>query len=157
MKFIADSMLGKLAKLLRMMGYDTVYYRGNDRRQLLTMARQEDRVILTRSMNLLPGNSEDRILKLTEDHPLLQIKELLQSGSIKIEEEKSFSRCLLCNRPLERISKEDAEGKVPDFVFYQQEDFFQCPACLRIYWPGSHLENMQKRMEDLHAALPPKK
>jgi uncharacterized protein with PIN domain len=77
------------------------------------------------------------------------LKELIQKGNIEMDEGKAFSRCLLCNALLEAISRKEVEGKVPDFIFYQQEEFFRCPQCQRIYWPGSHQENMQKRIKEL--------
>ena len=147
MKFVADRMLGKLAKELRMLGYDTVYYQGEDPYPLIKLAREEERVILTRNTRLLRRKPEDRIIRITEDKPSLQMKELLQEGIISLNDENLFSRCLLCNALLDEISHEEAEGKVPDFVFYQQKEFVRCPKCLRIYWKGSHLENMQKRIE----------
>jgi uncharacterized protein with PIN domain len=149
MTFLVDRMLGKLAKELRMLGYDAAYYRGEDANQLIQLARQEGRTILTRSTKLIPKRSEDRILRVRADHPFLQLKELFQAGQITLDEEKFFSRCLICNVPLDQISKEKAEGKVPDFIFHEQKDFFRCPRCQRIYWQGSHQENMQKRMEEL--------
>lgn len=149
MKFIVDRMLGKLAKQLRMLGYDTLYYRGEDAYSLIRLARQEGRVILTRNTKLLPRKPEDLILQMTEDNPLRQLNELIQKGNIEIDEEKLFSRCLLCNALLDSISRKEVEGKVPDFIFHQHKEFFRCPQCQRIYWPGSHQENMQKRVKKL--------
>ncbi|MEW6376276.1 MAG: Mut7-C RNAse domain-containing protein [Thermodesulfobacteriota bacterium] len=149
MKFIADRMLGKLAKNLRMLGYDTIYYRGEDAYHLIRMARQEGRVILTRNTKLLPKRPEDRILRVMEEKPSLQLKDLIQKGYISLDDENLFSRCLLCNTLLNEIPREESEGKVPDFIFYQQKEFFQCPQCLRIYWQGSHQKNMQKKVEEL--------
>lgn len=149
MKFIVDRMLGKLAKQLRMLGYDTLYYRGEDAYSLIRLARQEGRVILTRNTKLLPRKPEDLILQMTEDNPLRQLNELIQKGNIEIDEEKLFSRCLLCNALLDSISRKEAEGKVPDFIFHQHKEFFRCPQCQRIYWPGSHQENMQKKIREL--------
>jgi uncharacterized protein with PIN domain len=142
-------MLGKLAKELRMLGYDTVYYRGEDAYQLIYLARREGRVILTRDTKLIPKRSEDRIVRVIEDDPFLQLKELIQREQIMLDQEKLFSRCLICNALLDQISKDEAEGKVPEFIFHQQKDFFRCPQCQRIYWPGSHQENMQRRIEEL--------
>jgi len=149
MKFLADRMLGKLAKGLRMLGYDTIYYRGQDPYQLFQLARQEGRVILTRNTKLIPKRSEDRILRVTEDKPLPQLRELIQKGRISPDEENLFSRCLLCNALLNEIPREEAEGKVPDFILYQQKEFSQCPECRRIYWQGSHPKNMQKKLDEL--------
>jgi uncharacterized protein with PIN domain len=152
MKFLVDRMLGKLAKELRMLGYDTIYYQGEDVHQLIRWARQEGRVILTRNTKLLPKKSEDRILRVTEDKPALQLKELIQKGQITLDEEALFSRCLVCNSLLNEIPREEAEGKVPDFIFYQQKAFFRCPQCRRIYWQGSHQENMQRKLNKLRIA-----
>ena len=149
MKFIVDRMLGKLVKGLRMLGYDTIYYRGEDVHPLIQLARQEGRVILTRNTKFIPKRSEDHILIIKEDKPFLQLEELIQKGYISSDWTNLFSRCLLCNALLEEIPREEAEGKVPDFIFYQQKEFFQCPQCLRIYWQGSHLGNMQRRIEEL--------
>ena len=149
MKFLADHMLGKLAKELRMLGYDTLYYRGENGYPLIKLAREEGRVILTRNSKLLPKRSEDHIIRITEDKPSLQLKELIRKGYVSLNEEKLYSRCLLCNAPLDKISRDEAEGKVPDFIFYQHKEFSRCPRCLRIYWAGSHLDHMEEKVKEL--------
>jgi len=149
MKFIADRMLGKLAKELRMLGYDVVYYRGEDAYPLIKLAREEDRVILTRSTRFTPKRPEDRIVRITEDKPSLQMRELIQRKIISLTEKPLFSRCLVCNTLLIEIPREEAEGKVPDFIFYQQREFFRCPRCSKVYWPGSHQDHMKKRIKEL--------
>jgi hypothetical protein len=148
-KFLADRMLGKLAKELRMLGYDTIYYRGENTYPLIKLAREEGRVILTRNTKLIPKRPKDRIIRVIEDKPPLQLRELIQKKVISLEEENLFSRCLLCNILLDEIPREEAEGKVPDFIFYQQKEFFRCPQCLRIYWKGSHQNHMQKKVNGL--------
>jgi hypothetical protein len=152
MNFVADRMLGKLAKQLRMLGYNTIYYRGEDAYRLIKLAREEGRVILTRNTKLVPKRADDRIFRVTEDKSSLQIKELIQKGYISLNEENLLSRCLLCNVLLDDIPREEAEGKVPDFIFYQQKKFYRCPQCLRIYWQGSHQENMKRRIDKLRIA-----
>jgi uncharacterized protein with PIN domain len=149
MKFLADRMLGKLVKELRMLGYDTLYYRGDNTYPLIKLAREEGRVILTRNTKLIPKRPEDRIVRITEDKPVLQLKELIRKKAISLDGENLFSRCLLCNSLLDEISREEAEGKVPDFIFYQRKEFSRCPQCLRIYWQGSHQDHMQKKVEEL--------
>lgn len=149
MRFIADRMLGNLSKKLRMLGYDTLYYQGEDPHQLFRLARKEGRMILTRNTKLTPKRPEDRVVRVESDQPILQLKELIQKGFISVEGENPFSRCLVCNTLLQGIPRETAEGKVPDFIFSQQKEFYQCPQCLRIYWQGSHLENMVKVVQEL--------
>jgi uncharacterized protein len=149
MKFVVDRMLGKLAKELRMLGYDTVYYQGAAPRQLIEIARQQERTILTRNTKLVARRPEDQIINVTEDTPGLQLKQLIRQGSISPNETEFFSRCLLCNALLDEIPRGEAEGKVPDYILYHQKEFFRCPQCGRIYWKGSHQEHMQKRVEEL--------
>jgi uncharacterized protein with PIN domain len=148
-KFLADRMLGKLAKELRMLGYDTIYYQGENAYPLIKWAREEGRVILTRNTKLIPKRPEDNIIRVMEDKPPLQLRELIQKKVISLNEKNFFSRCLLCNILLVEIPREEAEGKVPDFIFYQQREFFRCPQCLRIYWKGSHQDHMQKKVNEL--------
>jgi len=149
MKFIADRTLGKLVKGLRMLGYDTVYFRGEDFHQLIHLARQEDRIILTRDTKLAAKRPKDWILTIMENNPSCQLKEVPQKGCLSLDEEIFYTRCLLCNEQIEEIPRAQAEGKVPDFIFHQQKDFFRCPQCDRIYWQGSHLENMTKKVMEL--------
>jgi uncharacterized protein with PIN domain len=149
MKFIADRTLGKLAKELRMLGFDTIYFQSDDTHQLFHLAREEERTILTRNTKLLPKRPEDRVITITEDKPSLQIKELIQKRHISVEKDNLFSRCLLCNVILDDITREEAEGKVPDFIFHQQKEFYQCPQCGRIYWPGTHHKNMEIKLKEL--------
>jgi uncharacterized protein with PIN domain len=149
MKFLVDRMLGKLAKELRMLGYDTLFYRGENTYPLIKRARDEGRVILTRNTKLLPRRPEDRIFRIMEDKPLLQLKELIKKGLVSLKEEGLFTRCLLCNHLIDEIPREEVEGNVPDFIFYQQKEFSRCPQCLRIYWKGSHQGHMEKKIEEL--------
>ena len=149
MKFLVDRMLGKLAKQLRMLGYDTVYHQGGDFSELIQVARQQGRTILTRKSDVHPGRPEDTILTISEDNPNLQMKALVRQGGISLDETRPFSRCLLCNDLLMNISRTEAEGKVPEYVLSHQKQFVQCPKCRRIYWKGSHQEKMEKWMEEL--------
>jgi uncharacterized protein with PIN domain len=132
-----------------MLGYDTIYYQGENAYPLIKWAREEGRVILTRNTKLIPKRPEDNIIRVMEDKPPLQLRELIQKKVISLNEKNFFSRCLLCNILLVEIPREEAEGKVPDFIFYQQKEFFRCPQCLRIYWKGSHQDHMQKKINEL--------
>ena len=152
MKFLVDRTLGKLAKKLRMLGYDAVYYREEDAHQLIHLARQGERVILTRNTKLVPGRAGDRIIRVIEDKPSFQLRDLIQEGLISLDGKDLFTRCLLCNGLLDEIPREEAEGKVPDFILCQQKKFFRCPQCRRIYWQGTHPKNMQRAVDELRMA-----
>ena len=148
-KFLVDRMLGKLAKALRLLGYDAVYYQGQDLAQLIRLAREEDRVILTRNLKLTAKTPEDSVVQITQDPPKLQLLELREEGHIVFNEKQSFSRCLVCNVLLDEITRKEVEGKVPDFVFHHYQEFTRCSRCGRIYWPGTHQQNMQKRINQI--------
>ena len=153
MKFLVDRMLGKLAKALRLLGYDAIYYQGEDLTQLIRLAREQDRVILTRNTKLAARKPEDRVVRITQDHPELQLRELYEKGHIALSEEKSFSRCLVCNILLDGMTRKEVEGKVPDFIFHNYQEFYRCSQCGRIYWPGTHQQNMQKRIKEILTPL----
>ena len=149
MKFIVDANLGKLAKEMRVLGYDTLYYGGKDFHQLIQLARQQERVILTRNARLTAKGVECNIILITEDSPPLQLKELLKKGIVSLDGNALFSRCLLCNSVVDRIERQEVEGKVPDYIFHLHQEFYRCSRCQQIYWPGSHLERMKKKLNDL--------
>jgi len=141
MKFVVDAMLGRLAKWLRILGYDTSYLRAADSRPLLRVAREEGRVILTRNHHLPKETQALRILLIESDHWREQLAEVLKAFRLRPGRNR-FRRCLLCNQRLIPLKKGLVEGKVPDFVFVHGESFFRCPCCGRIFWPGSHLSSM---------------
>jgi hypothetical protein len=147
MKFIVDANLGKLAKELRMLGYDTVYYRGKDLHELTRLARQQDRVILTRTRGLTPEIADRPVILIPEDDPRHQLKGLLGRQVVSVDQTNLFSRCLLCNTLLKEINREEAKGEVPDYIYQHHQTFHRCPQCHRHFWPGSHLEKMKKRLE----------
>jgi uncharacterized protein with PIN domain len=146
MKFLVDRMLGKLAKDLRLLGYDTFYFKGENPLELIDLGRREGRVILTRNSRLTPRRPEDQIVQITEDDPALQLRQLVCGDRIQLDEDCLFSRCLLCNAVLEKVSRQEVEGKVPDFIFHQHKAFVRCPRCQKIYWRGTHQENMERRL-----------
>ncbi len=142
-------MLGKLAKDLRLLGYDTLYYRGEYLLDLMDLSRREHRIVLTRNSRLIPKRPEDRVVHVTEDQPARQLRQLAIQDYIQLEEDLFFSRCLLCNTPLEHMLRHEVEGKVPDFIFHQHKEFFRCPPCQKIYWPGTHQENMKEKIKEI--------
>jgi uncharacterized protein with PIN domain len=149
MKFLVDRMLGKLAKALRLLGYDAIYFQGEDLTQLIRLAREQDRVILTRNTKLAARKPEDHVVRIANDHPRLQLRELHEKGAIVLNEKASFSRCLVCNVLLDVMARKEVEGEVPDFIFHHYQEFYRCSQCRRIYWPGTHQQNMQKRIKEI--------
>jgi uncharacterized protein with PIN domain len=117
MKFLVDRMLGKLAKNLRALGYDTLYYYGEDPAQLIEMARQQGRAILTRNTHVIPKRPGDEILTLEEHDPDLQVKHLIKRGVISLDVARPFSRCLLCNALVVEIPRGTWRGRCPTLFF----------------------------------------
>ncbi|MCS7286015.1 MAG: Mut7-C RNAse domain-containing protein [Anaerolineae bacterium] len=146
MKFIADSMLGSLAKWLRILGYDTLYFPHLDDDELAYRAMAEERVLLTRDQELARRRGVRALLIKSSslEEQLLQVfKEL------GLETRNSFSRCPICNEPLNPVNKESVREKVPLYVFQTHEHFSACPTCHRIYWRGSHWQRMKECLDKL--------
>jgi uncharacterized protein with PIN domain len=136
-KFIVTKELGKLAKWLRILGYDSAYYRKKDVPGLIIKTLREERVLLTRS----PGLSKYKGIRtviIKHDHVEDQIEQVAGELELPLNEEEMFHICVECNAPLEDISKKNAEGRVPEYVFRTQEEFKQCPKCDKIFWKGTH-------------------
>lgn len=140
-KFIADEMLGKLAKWLRATGYDTAYYTGGGDSALVQRALQEDRVILTRDTRLVERKLARKSLLISGEHPQQQLKQVVEELGLDLESEL-FSRCLICNWKLVSVEKENIRDKVPIYTYLTQSDFYKCPGCGRVYWPGTHKDSM---------------
>lgn len=142
MKFIADRMLGKLAKLLRILGFDTLYSNRIDFKELLRVAREKGRIILTKNTLIKKKVGKHRFLFINDNDPKKQLKEVITNLSLEIEPDKIFTRCLLCNNKLKEIQREDTGGKVPDYIFESHRDFSFCDKCERIFWKGTHHKHM---------------
>jgi len=147
MKFICDDMLGTLAKWLRILGYDTRYGAKNDD-ELLKISKQENRVLLTRDKNLYErtkNKSCSLYIKSLSLHEQLVL--VLYKTGIKISKDQMISRCIICNMPLENKRKSEIREDVPPYPFQHHERFWKCPKCNRVYWKGSHWNNMYDRIQ----------
>ena len=142
-KFIVDGMLGRLAKWLRILGYDTAYLPRLDDNQLVRLARAEGRLLLTRDRGLARRRGLQCLL-IESDYLEEQLRQILTE--LALTEENSFSRCPVCNTPLQRIEKTELEGRVPPHIFHTHKDFSLCPNCGKIYWPGTHWARMQEKL-----------
>jgi len=146
MKFIADRTLGKLSRKLRILGFDTLYWRGGNLAGALQTALSESRVLLTRSRKIREKPESLTVVVVEANDPSDQIQEVIDKLHLQTKTDQFFCRCLLCNEELQPLRKEDAEGKVPDFIYQSYDVFHMCPRCRRIYWPGTHYARMQKEM-----------
>jgi uncharacterized protein with PIN domain len=153
-RFVADNNVGKLARWLRLMGYDTLLFKQKDDRRMIRTALDEDRVILTKDGDFMKRRlvtmGKLRAVHVKQDGPDRQVREVIAALNLG-RHFRPFSRCLECNRTLTARGKEGVKGLVPDHVFETQTEYTQCPACHRIYWPGTHWQAMAKRLQHLQA------
>lgn len=142
-KFVADAMLGTLAKWLRILGYDTHFDPDLDDHQLVRLARAEDRVLLTRDRDLSRRRGL-HVLLVTGERLDAQVAQVL--ADLDLVSNQSFSRCPVCNEPLADADREMVRSRVPAYVAQTQERFKTCPTCQRIYWRGTHWQQMDEQL-----------
>lgn len=149
-RFIADAMLGSLSRKLRMLGYDTLYCREGNDTILVKRAIGEDRQILTRKTPLSKRKDcKDKLLFITYNEPSRQIIQVIKHYKLTFHPLLFATRCLLCNNRLEQIPVDLARAQVPDYVLNTQKNFSFCPHCKKIFWKGTHYENMLKTVSRL--------
>lgn len=139
-RFLADCMLGKLVRWLRILGYDVAYFRYLEDNKLLAIALLEKRVLLTKDRTLAALGREWAYYVRGETLPE-QLLELKNTFGL------TFSlppRCSLCNVPLQDVPPEEAKKDVPLFVSVSFHSFRRCPSCGKVFWPGTHWNKIQK-------------
>ena len=155
MTFLADCMLGKLARWLRILDYDTVYDNFAEDDDLLANAETESRILLTRDGPLADraGDIDGvRCVFIEEGRLADQIAQLVTDVDLDLSRE-TFRRCLECNVPIASVRLEDVATSVPAYVKATQTEFFRCPDCERVYWSGTHTERMTERLTEIRAAV----
>jgi len=146
MRFIVTKEMGKLAKWLRILGYDSVYYDKSDTPGLIIRALREERILLTRSDGLTKYKGI-KLVVIKHDHVEDQLDQTVEELGFQVEEKHVFTRCIECNAPLNGISKAKIEGKVPEYVLKTQEIFKICPECNKIFWKGTHWDMVKGWLE----------
>ena len=139
-------MLGRLARWLRVLGYDTCYDEAVHDAELVRMANEDDRVLLTRDRHLLRELRPARAHEVRQDDPLQQLHGVVAALALSPPGEL-FTRCLLCNSPLQELERSLAEPLMPPGVRDIPGPVRQCPDCGRLYWDGSHVRRMRAALE----------
>lgn len=146
-KFIADVHLGKLAKGLRMAGFDVFYQTDCTNNELKTIAVQQNRVLLSRNAAF----AKEAVIKtfiLQSEEWFAQLQQVVEKFELR-ERFKPFTRCLACNGILQSVSKEEIEPQLEENTRNYYNEFWQCGNCKRIYWKGSHYKRMKKLISEL--------
>ena len=150
LKFIVDNNVGKLAKWLRMMGYDTIFFDGSNDSHMVAKALAEGRVILTRDTEImkrrLVTSGQLKAILINSNEPEPQMQQVINTLNLDCQF-RPFTLCLECNQPLAEKNKDQVKDRVPPHVFRTQSQYMECPACHRIYWRGTHWQAMTKKLK----------
>ena len=150
MKFIVDHNVGKLARWLRMMGFDSLFFGSGEDAEMVARALAEGRTILTRDTEILKRRSVTRgrlkAILIESEEPERQMQQLMNALDLK-RHSRPFTLCLECNRPLTESRPEEVTDRVPPYVYKTQSQYMECPACRRVYWRGTHWEAMVRKLE----------
>lgn len=145
-RFILDVQLGKLARLLRMLGIDSLYQNHYTEKEIVNLAVEENRTVLTRDTGLLKHKVLQYGYWLRSQQPERQLEEVVQYFSL-CHAIKPFSLCLDCNGHLQTVPKKTVVHALPQQTKEFFNEFYQCAGCRKVYWKGSHYKNMQRLVE----------
>lgn len=145
MKFVVDCMLGKLAKWLKILGFDAFYDAAADDDRLLAVAQQERRALLSRDQELLARAEKLPRLAVESESWPDQVEQVLDAFNLWTKT-APFSRCLGCNVRLKPLCRESARNLVSSYVLEKSREFAICPSCGRVFWQGTHYRAMEERL-----------
>jgi uncharacterized protein with PIN domain len=135
-----------------MIGFDSLFFTGEDDSNMVKQALAEGRVLLTRDTQIMKrrviNHGRLRAVLFRSEAPEQQMRQLLAEFDL-IGQARPFTLCLECNQPLVERSREEVKGRVPPYVFTTQTQYMECPSCRRIYWRGTHWEAMRRTLEQL--------
>jgi len=148
MKFLADDMVGKLARLLRLAGYDTEYVSGVEDSVVVAKAGAEGRTLLTRDRKIPKEWHINNVLVIDSPDPRAQFAQVVRTLKLDLDAQ-AFTRCLLCNGVLETVRKEDHRDAIPPYVYQTKDEFHRCTGCGKLYWMGTHYERLRKILDSV--------
>ena len=149
-RLIADVMLGSLARWLRILGYDTIYFRAIDDNELIKIARQQERILLTRDTGIARRKHIQQLILVESNTTLEQLKEALTVLKKMGPAFPQLSpRCTLCNGELAAAEREAVADRIPEYVFLNATSFFSCMQCGKVYWYGSHKKSIDSQLKKI--------
>ncbi|MFW5980056.1 MAG: Mut7-C RNAse domain-containing protein [Bacillota bacterium] len=147
-RFVLDTHLGKLARYLRMLGFDSLYDNKYKDKELANISKNTDRILLTRDIGLLKRSKVKYAYFIRYDDPRNQLKSLINRYSLS-DHIKSFGRCVECNGELHSVNKNEIIHLLEPKTKKYYNEFYRCSKCRKIYWPGSHYQNMKNFINEL--------
>ena len=153
-KFIADVHLGKLARYLRLLGFDTVYERELDDAAIASRSRDERRIVLTRDRGLLKRSAVTHGHAVRSMNADAQLLEIVEAFDLRARV-APFSRCLKCNGPVRSVERELVEHRLPKYTRLAYGHFFRCDHCGSVYWPGAHFARLRSLVDLVTSKAPP--
>jgi len=148
MRFICDDNLGKLARYLRVGGFDTAFERTISDSRLIQIALSENRAILTRDTRLIKRTLVREFFLIVDDNWRAQLSAVATRYNLKYERAALFSRCLEDNFLTEQVAKSDIKDRVFPYTYDTVDSFRQCPHCRRVYWAGTHVSAMLNKLSE---------
>lgn len=140
-RFLADRMVGKLARWMRLLGYDTAYLPQLSPQGVINEARRQGRIILTRDSRIVRRKDAPPMVFIEDDHFREQLYQVVKD--LRLDPVAHLlTRCSECNAQLQPVAKDKLRDQVPEYVWRTQEEFRSCPDCRRVYWGATHKERM---------------
>lgn len=147
-KFVADSMLGKLARWLRILGYDTVYNPSLSIKELVNICNKTGTMFITRRKVFPDGIYPVSMFNVASDCFEVQLYRVIKQFDL-IVDKKIFTRCVKCNARVKSVRKVSVKEKIPEKSFIGYKRYFQCPVCEKVYWAGTHRNNTLRKLEQI--------
>jgi len=148
LRFIADDHAAKLARWLRLLGYDTLHFAAIEDAELAEVAVRDGRIVLTRDTTLGRRFPGVEVFRLDDEDPFCQLAAVVKRFGLDWEG-YTFTRCMICNACLEEVEKETCRDEVPPVAFERCGRFARCTGCGKLYWDGTHYLRMKERLSRL--------
>jgi len=151
--FFVDAMLGNIAKKLRLMGYDSMYFSDINDDELIQLAKKDERIIISRDEDLIRKSIKYGIKSILTKNSteIEQFRDIIKKTNLKIIKiNGDRARCPNCNSKTQSIDKKNILQKIPTKVLEYNDKFWECKSCNQIFWEGTHIKNLQKFVGELN-------
>jgi len=151
--FFVDAMLGNIAKKLRLMGYDSMYFSDINDDELIQLAKKDERIIISRDEDLIRKSIKYGIKSILTKNSteIEQFRDIIKKTNLKIIKiNGDRARCPNCNSKTQSIDKKNILQKIPTKVLEYNDRFWECKSCNQIFWEGTHIKNLQKFVGELN-------